>query len=796
MTEKNKLVIGSLLHDIGKIVHRSGYDGRNHSQSGHDWLRDECGVDDEAVSHCVLYHHGWRLKNAKLMSDDVAYITYAADNIASAIDRREMDSDDVNYDEPPFSKDAKFESVFNLLYGRSGETMCYPPVLLAEAERTPLPTSEPPEYSQDFYSKALAAFSDNLRGMPLDEAYTDSLLEIMEANLSFIPSTTGRDQVRDISLFDHSKITAAVASCIFDYLGEKGEEDYRAALFENERSTFAAEDFALLYSLDMSGIQSFIYTIRSEGALQSLRGRSFYLEIMMEHLADTLLEALCLSRANLLYTGGGHLYMLLPNTEAARAAIAGFERDTNHWFLEHYGTQLYVAGGYAPCSENSLKNEPAGSFEALHRRVSEKISEKKMKRYSKDDILFLNSRNHVGRECRTCKTVSASVTGEKGGKPDCPLCECMKELSKNVIGDSFFAAVKGDAGHNPVLPGGYSILALNDENGARELMGDGSSSFRIYGKNKYFRGKGVKAKLWVGDYHAEKEISQYTKRSWSGEGIARLGVLRLDVDNLGDAFVRGFAHEDGRYNTLSRTSQFSRSLSMFFKHDINAILNEGNCHATIIYSGGDDVFLIGAWDDVINAAIKLREQFTLFSQGKLTLSAGIGIYPDKFPIHVMARESGELEAYAKRNKRPDKDKDSIALFDRHGRYGWDEFIDDVIGQKLAAIREYFHDADDADAAEQGNAFLYRLLSLIREQENERRNAGGNAHRGISFARWAYTLARMEPRRDGDGDNAKWERYKKFAERLKGWFDDAEDARKLAMAIELYVYEKRETKMGA
>lgn len=35
-----KLVIGSLLHDIGKVVYRSG-DGRNHSQSGYEYLKQK-----------------------------------------------------------------------------------------------------------------------------------------------------------------------------------------------------------------------------------------------------------------------------------------------------------------------------------------------------------------------------------------------------------------------------------------------------------------------------------------------------------------------------------------------------------------------------------------------------------------------------------------------------------------------------------------------------------------------------------------------------------------------------------
>lgn len=42
----------------------------------------------------------------------------------------------------------------------------------------------------------------------------------------------------------------------------------------------------LLYSADFSGIQKFIYTVASEKALRSLRSRSFFLELAMEHYAD------------------------------------------------------------------------------------------------------------------------------------------------------------------------------------------------------------------------------------------------------------------------------------------------------------------------------------------------------------------------------------------------------------------------------------------------------------------------------------------------------------------------------
>ena len=84
------------------------------------------------------------------------------------------------------------------------------------------------------------------------------------------------------------------------YLKEQNETNYREILFQNTKTTYEKEMF-LLYSMDISGIQKFIYSISDKGALKGLRARSFYLEIMMEHVIDELLEKLSLSRANLIY---------------------------------------------------------------------------------------------------------------------------------------------------------------------------------------------------------------------------------------------------------------------------------------------------------------------------------------------------------------------------------------------------------------------------------------------------------------------------------------------------------------
>ena len=47
MTDKEvKLVLGGLLHDIGKVIYRQGDDRRKHSQSGYEFLKEDVQSQD------------------------------------------------------------------------------------------------------------------------------------------------------------------------------------------------------------------------------------------------------------------------------------------------------------------------------------------------------------------------------------------------------------------------------------------------------------------------------------------------------------------------------------------------------------------------------------------------------------------------------------------------------------------------------------------------------------------------------------------------------------------------------
>lgn len=791
------LVIGGLLHDIGKAVYRQGEERKNHSELGYAFLKEKIGVKDADLLACVRYHHSDALKNAHLAADAPAHIVYMADNMASAADR--MDKTQTMND---FDIRAPLQPVFNLLNGNRGDKWYAPGILAVGEDHTAdqinFPVAEKAVFSREQYDQIVAGMTDRLRGIDWEHpgAYINSILETLEVNLSFVPASTAKGEVPDISLYDRMKMTGAMAACIGQYLKANSIQDYREVLFKQATAFYDREVF-LLASLDLSGIQAFIYTITSEDALRMLRARSFYLDLLVEHIVDSLLERLSLTRCNLIYAGGGHCYLLLPNTEQAKETFDNGLASANQWFLAQFGTALYIAGGYAPCSSNVLCDEPKGEgrYAALFRAVSSKLSKQKMQRYSPDDIRALNQRGekNYARECAVCKKIGAVNASGR-----CPMCEALKQLSANILYDVFFYVTRQSQEDKTglPLPFGCVLKAAKTEQDVKNAMASGLDFVRVYGKNQLLTGERLATKLWVGDYTTGDTFEAFAKQA---QGIRRIAVLRADVDNLGHSFVAGFDDpaNQNRYVTLSRTATLSRQLSLFFKFYIKKILASPQFSltdarpekraATIVYSGGDDVFIVGAWDQVIALAIDLKNALAAYSDGTLTLSAGIGIYPAKYPISAMAEEVAELEDQSKHYP----GKNAVTIFDdgkphwmtgdegvltiSDGTTDWETFEKQVIGEKLRVLRAFFDRTED-----RGKGFLYRILDLIRRRDDK-----------INFARLVYLLARLEP--DQKAPEAVKAAYAHFETHVVRWVQNPEDARQLKTAIYIYAYLTREEK---
>lgn len=812
MTEENvKLAIGALLHDIGKLLYRYN-DGRNHSRSGYEYLKDVVHIEDREILEQVLYHHASLLKNARIENNSLAYITYIADNIASASDRRKTQEE-----EPGFDREMSLQSIFNLL-NCNDEKLCYSPEQLNE--NINYPTSVSTGFDEIFYGKIVNEIEKNLRGITWNKNYLNSLLEVLEAQLSYIPSSTMKSEVADISLYDHVKITAAIAASIKEWLDENNISDYKETLFKGATGFYGKKVF-LLFSMDMSGIQDFIYTIASKNALKMLRSRSFYLEIFMENLIDELLDYIGMSRSNLIYSGGGHAYIITANTENIKQKIVEFELKINEWLLDEFKTALFLGCGYAECSANELHNEPEGTYRQIFKNVSKMISQKKMKRYSAAQIIKLNSKGKKDgtRECRVCRRASKLLEDDD----ICSVCNAMIDMSQNILYEGFYIVTENPKDKVALpLPFGRYLVAYNKEELLEKMKQDDSSYIRAYTKNKSYTGFKVVKKLWVGDYTLGDSFEKLAKKS---EGINRIAVFRADVDNLADAFVNGFVSEKygEKYMTISRTATFSRKMSMFFKYHINYILKNGefyivdkkkedkgkkrNRNATIVYSGGDDVFVVGSWDDVVGFAVDLQKSLKEFSQDTLTISGGIGIYPAKYPINNMARLTGELEECSKNYKELEKkiglckdcnksgncsrecekkSKNAITLFtppqEKSGNnslsltqdmtFSWKDFENNVVKIKLNFLKKFF-----VKTPEKGKAFLYRILELIRGMEDDK----------INLARLAYTLARLEEALKKDKEAGQIKEINFFSSTIYKWIGCEKDKKEFIAAIYLYVY---------
>lgn len=770
---KYKLRLGALLHDIAKVLFDDCKPSELMSRLSTEALFME--KLDAEVLDCIRYQTYDQLMGADLDGQALPYITYIANRLVMGINLREEAGCD--FDEV-YDKQAVLHSVFNILNGNH-ERKFYKRKALTDLTEINFPCDEEPGDVDGFYKDLNRELLKEIADFELSERYVNSLSSALKNYLSYIPATTKKNQLNDISFYDHIKMRTALADCILEYMRAHEITDYRKSLME-DMADFYKEKAFLLYSVDVSGIQNFIYTISSKGALKGLRSRSFYLDIMMEHIVDEFLEAFHLTRNNLIYCGGGHSYLLLPNTDEIKSQILALEKELNSWFIENFGISLYIAGAYSPCSANELQNIPNGSYSNIFKEISKGISHKKAHRYTADEIRRLNTPpQNAGRECIICRRL------DKLDKEDrCGICSKLLELSGEILGNKYFLVYPEEKGDGLKLPFGKILLSCKEEELSRD---EGLRTYlRIYQKNS-FQNKIGAINVLIGDYRPldreryHGQTPTMEDLAAASEGIKRIGILRADVDNLGSAFVSGF-DAGQNHATLARTSTLSNQLSLFFKYHINGLLKNTGGHiskeewernALIVYSGGDDMFMVGAWNELIDSALDIRNAFESFSQSTLTISAGLGLYGSSYPINIMAKEAALLEDLSKNYvDSKGRTKNALTLFESENTYTWKVLIEEVLGDKFKSIRAFFDQSEG-----RGKNFLYRLLELMR-----------NTQEKINIARFVYLLSRMEPKKSKDGKgNEAYEAYKEFSQKMYSWIQNEEDKKQAITAIYLYVY---------
>lgn len=827
MKEKEILIKGALLHDIGKVCYRAMNKRINHSKLGGDFLEQylKAGEETERLLNCVRYHHKDYLQKAKLDKNDLAYIVYEADNIASGMDRRENEGEEKGFD-PKLNLD----SIFSVFYSDKKIQVAnkYPLIYKDINKAFNYPRKDISLATNSNYEALLNKIKSHFITKDISKISINQLLQILEEGFSYVPSSTNRAEVCDISLYVHSKITSAVASCMKLYFDEQQIQDYKKYCFNSESKIFRNEKIYLLISGDISGIQDFIYTIPSKGALKTLRGRSLYIDLLLEEFIDEYLEQIGLSRANVLYSGGGHFYILAPNIEDTKKAIDKLQAKMNRWLMENIGINLYLAIGTAECSANNLmKSEAQGNLFAT---VNKKLKDDKTIRYSKDEDFLEHIFNvekeedTAKKECNICHNLVDKLWKYNSDEEiACEFCLNLYKLGQDILTQDLVFVISEEK-----IDGGIKIFGKDKDLYMYAVNIEDINMFkgkilRIYSKNNLLEND-LAIRLYLADYSAKNEndevmtFDDLAKSSCkTDKGIKRLGVLRLDIDDLGIAFSSGFVSdkdkiEDNlRYATLSRYADLSKDISMFFKVAINKIcagdLTGGvdfeekafnifgiakalKRKVNIIYAGGDDLFLVGAWDEVLEVAIDINRAFKQFTNGKLTLSAGMAMFSPTYPISKMAEIAGLLAQMSK-NK---KDKNSIALFGMETNlkangqleckhiYTWADFEMKVCKEKMNyLLARLSFDGDKFNKLSVGKSLIYRLMDLIQLADEDK----------LNIARFAYVLARMQPKQDKDEQKRKV--YEDFVSKMYQWINNNEDKKQLATALNLLVYYLRDKK---
>ena len=577
---------------------------------------------------------------------------------------------------------------------------------------------------------------------------TRFLLSIFEKYLSQIPANINTN-TPDVSLFDHLRITAAIAEGLYKY--HKCHDDLK------NDSNFRDKEISkwLLVCGDFSGIQNFIYKLTSENAANALRGRSFYIQLLCDASAHYIINTLNQFPTALIYSSGGKFYLLIPNTLHYKTILKESSNDINAWLLKEFRGEMFMGIGY---TEVSGKDFQAGQMGRKWKEANEALQKNRLQRFS-DQILDppesdaahffapqeLHANNLVCKACSRNDSKAEIDIDKETDTPKCKHCRKLEKIGQKLTRSRYllwnWSGLQIDCNPEDQYPFPFNkdspcqLIFYNTQPDLRVLESLNDYSIEIINDLESTEGFGFR---FIGKWnlyhrHTVKEFHEFANDSI---GVKRLGILRMDVDNLGEIFVRGFdfltksSKKEMEMGSLSRVATMSRQLNLFFSGYLNHIVQIFNeqkkCEkAQIIYSGGDDLFIIGSWDAMPEIAREIQQQFTQYCVNKyFTLSAGIAMVGGKYPIHHAAMIAGTEEAKAKAigdiidQAQPptntDRQKQKNALCFMGAVVGWEMKHNEKVERKNKDYREVEPEKSDYDAAVW---IKNKIITIIKKTNN-------------------------------------------------------------------------------
>jgi len=785
-----KIALAGFLHDIGKFIQRANFltkEQINDLYNHHANRILPFNKTEKRHTHQHALYTAWFIqwfeKHLKQISEKLKtgedflnlsakhhkpetplqWIVAMADRVASGFDRDKFE----NYNLEKGIRDYRktqlltiFEQIFSKKKEISEFKFRYPLKKLSPENIFPEKAGESDE---EEYKKLFENFLNDLRELEHTDdiaLWFESFDGLFQVYASHIPAATVGSIIPDVSLYDHCKITSALTCAL--YLYHIHTDTMKVEEIKDEETKKI-----LIVSGDFYGIQNFIFSEGGEtnkNSAKLLRGRSFVVSLFSELCADFLCREIGLPSVSIILNTAGKFTMLLPNTGEVREKIRAVEEKINDWFIEKFYGEVSVGFAFVEASLSDFHTKDKRFLE-LWKAIHEKIEEKKFKKINLDkyggvrcDYLRTFSEKGI---CKFCGRRPAFDLEE--GNAICGICKDQIFIGKNLVKKQRIAITTKDASLNEKLEepifGFYQVSFPSGKLIELEKNGQLLKHWDILISEKGEVSKKITPKFINGYVPDEngliKTFEQISKAALSEKntGIEALGVLKADLDNLGKIFAFGFE----KTATLSRYATLSRQINNFFCIWLPYLLKTDERFKDIytVFSGGDDLFLIGPYNRVIELAgflnRRIKEYFC--ENPSFTISAGISINKPCESIRVIGERAEEFLQNSKNNNR-----NSITLFSKTVK--WDGFYE------LQKIKDEIYNWYNEGVI--NKAMLYRLLELCRMAEKELKvfeKKDEISLRELDTLKWRallkYTISR---------NVTKSEKVKNISEKLAQWID--------------------------
>lgn len=548
------------------------------------------------------------------------------------------------------------------------------------------------------YKTLLENFEKELRGIDfsnLEKAFL-KLYHLCYKYLWCVPASTFDTEKRerhypDISLFDHSRVVSAIACSLWTEYNRRWIEELKDWKKAGEKCRL------VLVEGDINGIQRFLFDLANKkGVAKRLRGRSFFLTVLPHLVARRFLWELGYPLCNMLYVGGGKFQLLLGYEEGIQERLKALKEKMERSLVKEFGGKLGLTLAYLDFELRRLEN-----YQELIRDFYRLVEEEKRRRFLSVFEEFEELTEEPAGDYVVCPSCGWEMVKEKEiNEEEARFCRWCNTFFK--VGGSL-----PDAGH-VVFEGRQragSGFYLEDIGGVYLDLEEGREVYAINRVPEDFS-KLDGFMFFASHVPLEKgSVMDFEKMVEHAEGDKKLAFARGDVDNLGYIFMKGFENE----YTISRVATLSRQLDLFFSGFLNELLKGSNIY--VLYAGGDDFFLIGPWNEVLDKTVVLYEKFyeyTIYNPD-FNISTGIYIAREDFPVRFAGELAGREEEKAKDTKK------------RKGVKGADvSVLDELL--EMEELKEGIRRGEELSGyireGAVGRSVLYKVYMLTRAYRNK------------------------------------------------------------------------------